>query len=67
MTWDMMLNVEKCKVMYLGKSNRKAVYRLTDNSGNKRDIEKTYLESNLRVIVANDLKWCKHVNRMVGK
>ena len=40
---------------------------MTDNSGNKRDIEKTNLERNLGVIVANDLKWSEHVDRMVGK
>ena len=63
----MRLNVEKCKVMYFGKSNPKAVYCMTDDSGNKRDIEKTNLERGLGVIVVNDLKWSEHVNRMVRK
>ena len=40
---------------------------MTDDFGNKRDIEKTYLERDLGVIVANDLKWNEHVDRTVGK
>ena len=40
---------------------------MTDDSGNKRDIEKTYLESDLGVIVANDLKWNQYVEKMVEK
>ena len=49
MTWDMMLNVEKCKVMHFGKSNPKAVYWITDDSGNKKYIEKNNLEIDLGV------------------
>ena len=40
---------------------------LTDDSGNKRDIEKTDLESDFSVIIANDLNWSAHVDIMVGK
>ena len=60
----MRLNVEK---MHFGKSNPKAVYCMTNDSGNERDIENTTLERDLGVIVANDLKWSEHVNIMVGK
>ena len=63
----MRLNVEKCKVMHFGKSNSKAVYCMTDDSGYKREVDKTNLERDLGVIVANDLKWSEHVNRMVRK
>ena len=31
------------------------------------NIEKTRLDRDLGVIVANDLKWSRHVDRMVGK
>ena len=36
---------------------------MTDDSDNKGDIEKTNLERDLGVIVANDLKWSEHVDR----
>ena len=59
----MWLNVEKCKVMHLGKSNPKAVYYMTDDAGNEKDIEETNLERDLGMIVGNNLKWREHVNR----
>ena len=40
---------------------------MTDDSGYKREVDKTNLERDLGVIVANDLKWSEHVDRMVGK
>ena len=40
---------------------------MTDDSGYKREVEKKNLEKYLGVIVANDLKWSEHVDRMVGK
>ena len=40
---------------------------MTDYSGNELNKEKTRLERDLGVIVANDLKWSGHVDRMVGK
>ena len=55
------------KVMHFGKSNSKALYCMTDDSGYKREEEKTNLEKDLGVIVAYDLKWSEHVNRMSGK
>ena len=63
----MKVNVEKCKVMHFGKSNLKANNYMTDYAGNELNIEKTRLERDFGVIVANDLKWSGHVNRMVGK
>ena len=66
-TWGMRLNVEKCKVIYFGKSNPKEVYCMLDSAGNENDIEATNLERDLGVIVGSDLKWREHVDRMVGK
>ena len=40
---------------------------MTDDSSYKREVEKTNLERDLGVIIANDLKWSEHVDRMVGK
>ena len=66
-TWGMRLNVDKCKVMHIGRSNPKENYSMTDTSGNVLSIEKTRLERDLGVNVSDDLKWSGHVNRTVAK
>ena len=53
----MRFNVENCRVMHFGKSNLKAVFYMTDDAGNEKDIEETNLERNLGVIFGNGLKW----------
>ena len=57
MTWCMRLNVEKCKVMRFVKSNHQALYCIGDDSGNEGYIEEPKIESNLDVVISNDLKW----------
>ena len=47
--WGMRLDVEKCKVMHFGKSN--AVYYMSDDVFNEKDIEETNLEKDSGVIV----------------
>ena len=63
----MKLNEEKCRVMHFRKSNPKTNYNMTDYSANELIIEETRLERDYGVIVANDLKWSGHVDRMVRK
>ena len=59
--WLMMFNVEKCKVMHVGYSNRRAEYIM---DGRKlQDIEE---ELDLGVIVQSDLKCAKHCAKVVG-
>ena len=38
---------------------------MIDDVGNKRDIEQINLERDLGLNVDNNLKWSKHVHRMV--
>ena len=40
---------------------------MTDSAGNENDIDETNLERDFGAIVGSDLKWRKHVYRMVGK
>ena len=54
-TWGIRLNVEKCKVIYYGKSNPKEVYCMTDSASNENYIEEKNLERELVVIVGSDL------------
>ena len=58
--------ISRSALMHFGKSYSKAVYCITEDSGNKREIKRANLERNLDVIVAKDLKRSKHVDRMVG-
>ena len=51
----------------MAKQKCRFVYYVTDSAGNETDIEETNLERDLGVIVASDLKWREHVDRMVGK
>ena len=39
---------------------------MSNDVGNEKYIKETNLESNLGVIVSNDLKWRGHVGRMLG-
>ena len=52
--------MENCKVMNFGKY-------MIDFYRNEQNIEKTGLERDLDVIVANYCKWSGHVDRIVGK
>ena len=47
----MKLNLEKIKVMHLGKSNPNAFYCMTDDSVNQRYVEETNLKRDLSVLV----------------
>ena len=59
--------MEKCKLMHFGKFNPKAIYCMTDISGNERNIVKMRLEKDLDMNVKDDLKWSGHVDRAVAK
>jgi len=61
-TSGMRLNLEKYKVMHIGKSNPRAVYIMLDHVGYKRDIEQTNIERDLGITVDNNLKWSEHVH-----
>jgi len=50
--WQMLFNVEKCKVMHFGYNNRKADY-LMDGV----NLEHVTEEKDLGVIISEDLKW----------
>ena len=49
--WKMEFNVEKCKVMHVGRRNLKVTYNMEG-----RDLEETELEKDLGVLVADNLK-----------
>ena len=62
--WQMLSNIEKCKVMYLGYNNPKADY-VMDGSV----LQCVSEEKNLGVIVSDDFKWerqcCEAVKKVI--
>ena len=56
--WQMKFNVEKCKVMHIGASNKKATYEVDG-----KPLEIVTEEKDLGVIISNDLKVSKQCCR----
>ena len=54
----MHFNVKKCKVMHVGKDNKRSahVYTMDDSSGETLELQETNLERDLGVMISNDLK-----------
>jgi len=60
--WQMLFNVDKCKVMHIGYNNKKAEYVM---DGVK--LERVTEEKDLGVIFSEDLKWEKQCSGAVSK
>jgi len=60
--WQMLFNMEKCKLMHLGYNNPKADY-VMDGSV----LQSVGEEKDLRVIVSDDSKWEKQCSEAVKK
>jgi hypothetical protein len=58
-TWLMKFNVDKCKVMHVGRNNKKSTheYTMKDEQGLTRTLAVTQLERYLGILVSNDLKF----------
>lgn len=61
MTWSIDLNIEKCKVMHIGRNNQNFEYTIFNKNGT-RFMSKSVLEKDLGIYVQNDLKWTNQVN-----
>ena len=66
--WDMHFHPKKCKVLHIGKHNRRDIYHLGNNL-----IDETVEEKDLGVTVSNTLSWSQNVaacakkaNRVLG-
>ena len=64
--WLLGLNLEKCKIMHVGKSNPNFNYQMLSN-GVKFSLEKSVLEKDVGVMISNDLKWREQVNSSVTR
>ena len=58
--WQMLFNVEKCKVMHIGKNNIKGEYTIADSI-----LKVVHNEKDLGVIVQEDLKVSEHCSEIV--
>ena len=66
-TWCMKLNVEKCKVMHIGRNNQKATYFLTTNDSNRLPIFTTLNERDLGIVFSPDLKFSSQAAHAASK
>ena len=64
--WCMRLNIDKCKVMHLGRTNPKRPYYLHQENGQQQIVESS-LEKDLGVHVDNSLHFSSHVQLQVNK
>ena len=60
--WKMEFNIDKCKIMYIGKKNPKHNYEMSG-----RDLTETTAEKDLGVLIDNELNFEKHIRTIVNK
>ena len=62
----MSFNYDKCKVMHFGKNNAEREYKMDlGQNSPPHIIEKTLIERDLGIIIANDLKWVHQIEKAV--
>ena len=71
--WLMFFNVNKCKILYIGKDDPQFDYQMEDNDGNVKNLTVVNCEKDLGVYVQDNLKFDQHIsitvnraNRLVG-
>ena len=72
--WLMFFNVDKCKILHIGKENPKFDYQMTDIDGNVKNLLEVECEKDLGIYVQDNLKFDKNklcltvnrANRLVG-
>ena len=60
--WKMEFNVDKCKVMHLGRKNPKSNYKMAEVN-----LEETIEEKDLGVLIDNKLSFGKHIKTIVAR
>ncbi|CAL4228700.1 unnamed protein product, partial [Meganyctiphanes norvegica] len=60
--WKMEFNVDKCKVMHIGRTNPKHNYTMGESI-----LTETALEKDLGVLIDNELEFDKHIKGIVNK
>ena len=65
--WLMLFNVDKCKVMHIGKGNPRFEYEMSDNNGNIKVLKSVDCEKDLGVYLQDNLKFDKHISLTVNR
>lgn len=71
--WLMFFNIDKCKVMHIGKDNPNFEYEMSDNQGVTKNLTSVEYEKDLGIHFQDNLKFDRHIsltvnraNRLVG-
>ena len=71
--WLMFFNINKCKVMHIGKDNPNFEYEMSDNQGVTKNLTSVEYEKDLGIHFQDNLKFDRHIsltvnraNRLVG-
>jgi len=54
--WQLQINADKCKVIYLGRNNKRVVYKMGDT-----ELQFVEVEKDLGVYVDEELKFHEHI------
>ena len=65
--WLMIFNVEKCKVMHIGRENPRFEYEMTDKQGSTKVLKSVEIEKDLGVYVQENLKFEKHISLTINR
>ena len=65
--WQLRFNPDKCKVLHLGQSNRRAKYNMSTTTGNQIELQSTDLKKDLGVWIDPSLTFCSHCESQAGK
>ena len=65
--WRMFFNVDKCKILHIGKDNPNFDYQMEDKDGNSTNLIVVNCEKDLGVYVQDNLKFDKHISLTVNR
>jgi len=65
--WQLRFNLDKCKVLHMGRCNLKPQYTMQDESGQTHILQETMEEKDLGIWMDNSLKFSVHAARAASK
>ena len=65
--WLLFFNVQKCKVMHIGKGNPDFIYEMKDCNENKYHLKVVTSEKDLGITFQENLKFEEHISNVVSK
>ena len=66
-SWLMTFNVNKCKLLHIGRNNTNYEYEMFDNHGKVHKLQEVKSEKDLGITVQNDLHFDQHINNTVNR